>query len=54
MNFGDTLATLFVLIPIILAAFVLRWIRIMKLNSETQIEQNKEIIRLLKELTEKQ
>jgi hypothetical protein len=41
------------LIPIILVALVIRWIRLIKLNSEEQVKQNKEIITLLRELGEK-
>ncbi|MEG0448995.1 MAG: hypothetical protein RR595_03960 [Lysinibacillus sp.] len=47
MNFsGDTVGmvgALFALIPILLVALVLRWVRIIRVNSEIQIEQNKEI-----------
>lgn len=45
---GDIIASIFILVPIFIAAFALRWIRIMRLNSEKQIEQNEEIISLLK------
>ena len=51
--FGDLVGTLFVFIPIVLVALLLRWIRIIRLNNEIQIEQNKEIISLLKEIAEK-
>ena len=34
---------------IILVAFLIRWIRLIKVNSDIQVEQNKEIIALLKE-----
>ncbi|MDD1503910.1 hypothetical protein PVA17_14275 [Lysinibacillus sp. CNPSo 3705] len=55
MNFsGDAVGmvgALFALIPILLVALVLRWVRIIRVNSEIQIEQNKEIISLLKEMT---
>lgn len=34
---------------IILAAFLIRWIRLIKVNSDIQVEQNKEVIALLKE-----
>jgi len=36
--------------PLIIAAMVVRWIRIIKNNSDEQVTQNKEIIALLKEL----
>ena len=39
-------------IPILLVALVLRWVRIIRINSEVQIEQNKEIISILKEIVE--
>jgi hypothetical protein len=42
----------FYLIPIVLVALVIRWIRLIKLNSEEQIQQNREIISLLKEINE--
>lgn len=45
---GDLIGGIFFLIPIILAAFVLRWVRIIRINSEIQIKQNEEIIDLLK------
>ncbi|MBA2176120.1 hypothetical protein H0266_14580 [Halobacillus locisalis] len=41
--------TLFTFIPVILVAFLIRWIRLIKVNSDIQVEQNKEIIALLKE-----
>ena len=57
MNFsGGTVAMigpLFTLIPILLVALVLRWVRIIRINSEIQIEQNKEIISVLKEIADK-
>lgn len=36
--------------PLIIAAMVVRWIRMIKTNSDEQVLQNKEIIALLKEL----
>ncbi|WP_186763765.1 hypothetical protein [Planomicrobium sp. CPCC 101079] len=42
------LELLFVYLPLILGAFVLRGLRIIQLNSAKQVEQNKEIIALLK------
>ncbi|SKB98740.1 hypothetical protein SAMN06295926_11583 [Lysinibacillus sp. AC-3] len=52
MNFsGDTVdmvGLLFQLIPILLVALLLRWVQIIWVNIEIQIEQNKEIISLLK------
>ncbi|MFJ7730319.1 hypothetical protein ACIQXF_00360 [Lysinibacillus sp. NPDC097231] len=44
MNFsGDMAGALFAIIPILLVALVLRWVRIIRMNSEIQTEQNKEI-----------
>ena len=37
-------------LPLILVALIIRWIRFIKENSDIQIEQNKEIITLLKEI----
>ncbi|EIM06254.1 hypothetical protein A1A1_11847 [Planococcus antarcticus DSM 14505] len=45
----DIIAALAILVPIFIAAIALRWVRIIRLNSEKQIEQNQEIIALLKE-----
>ncbi|MFY3792327.1 hypothetical protein ACOQFO_11695 [Ureibacillus sp. MALMAid1270] len=57
MNFSGNQAAiidvLFTLIPILIVALLLRWVRIIRVNSEIQIEQNKEIISLLKEIKEK-
>ncbi|CAM5222874.1 YvrJ-like protein OS=Ureibacillus acetophenoni OX=614649 GN=SAMN05877842_12134 PE=4 SV=1 [Ureibacillus acetophenoni] len=57
MNFtGDQVAiigSLFTIIPILLVALIIRWVRIIRVNSEIQIEQNKEIIALLKEINMK-
>jgi len=36
-----------------LIAFFFRWLRLLRINSEIQIEQNKEIIALLKDIAEK-
>ncbi|MGI2328295.1 hypothetical protein [Planococcus sp. YIM B11945] len=45
---GDILAGGVVLFPFLLGALVLRWLRIIRINSEKQVEQNQEIITLLK------
>jgi hypothetical protein len=50
---SDLIGSMAVLIPIILGAFVLRWIRIIRLNSEQQTQQNKEIIALVQKLADK-
>lgn len=43
----DFFTMLFGFLPILILTFILRWIRQLKINSETQIEQSKEIISLL-------
>ncbi|WP_291759564.1 hypothetical protein [Lysinibacillus sp. UBA5990] len=49
MNFsGDMVGLLFPLTPILLVAKLFRWVQIIWVNIEIQIEQNKEIISLLK------
>lgn len=49
---GNIIATLAILVPIFIAAMALRWVRIIRSNSERQIEQNEEIIALLKKANE--
>ena len=48
---GDIVGIIFILVLVFIAAIALRWIRIMRINSEKQVEQNEEIIGLLKEST---
>ena len=50
---GDIIGLLFALIPIVLVALVLRGVRIIRINSDLQIEQNKEMIAILREIAEK-
>ena len=50
---GDIIGLLFALIPILLVALVLRWVRIIRINSDLQIEQNREMIAILREIQEK-
>lgn len=38
------------LLPIILLAFVIRWIREIKINSEEQVRQNLKLIEILEEI----
>ncbi|WP_197061387.1 hypothetical protein [Halobacillus sp. BBL2006] len=38
------------LLFILLLAFVIRWIRMIKKNTDKQVEQNEELLALLKEL----
>ena len=40
-------------LPFIIVAFLIRWIRFIKENTDLQVEQNKEIISLLKEISAK-
>ncbi|MBC5637636.1 MULTISPECIES: hypothetical protein [Ornithinibacillus] len=51
--FGGFLSLIFALIPIALAVFVLIWLYQMKVNSDVQVKQNQEIIRLLEEVRNK-
>lgn len=46
----DFFAVLFGFLPLLFLAFIFRWVRQIKINSETQIEQNKEIISLLQKI----
>lgn len=46
---GDIIAVLALLFPVLIMAMVVRWVRMIRVNSEKQIQQNKEIISLLKE-----
>ncbi|ENQ3080247.1 hypothetical protein ACEOWG_003532 [Bacillus cereus] len=41
---------LFTLLPVLMLAFVFRWIRLMYINSEEQLKQNKQIISLLSDI----
>jgi hypothetical protein len=49
----DFIPFIFSLLPILLVAFVLRWIRLIKANSDIQVEQNKKVLDLLNEINEK-
>ncbi len=50
---ADILGILLTVITILIVALLIRWVRIIRVNSEIQIEQNKEIVSLLKELSKK-
>ncbi|WP_168927314.1 hypothetical protein [Halobacillus salinus] len=39
--------TLLMFFPIIVVAFLIRWVRLIKINSDKQVEQNERIIELL-------
>ncbi|MDP7980990.1 hypothetical protein [Bacillus multifaciens] len=41
---------LFTLLPVLMLAFVFRWIRLMYINSEEQLKQNEQIISLLSDI----
>ncbi|MFS0674143.1 hypothetical protein [Ornithinibacillus sp. 179-J 7C1 HS] len=41
------------IIPLVLIIFILIWIHQIKVNSENQVKQNNEIIKLLEELNNK-
>jgi ribosomal protein L30/L7E len=53
MGMGSLFGFLFSLLPLLILAFVLRWIRLLKINSERQVEQNEEIIGLLRNINQK-
>ncbi|MDV2682864.1 hypothetical protein RYX56_00605 [Alkalihalophilus lindianensis] len=40
----------FYLVPIVLVALVIRWVRLIKVNSDEQVQQNKQIITLLEDI----
>lgn len=46
---GDFITGIFALLPLILIAFVFRWIRQIKNAMALQVRQNEEIISLLKQ-----
>jgi len=48
---SDISTTIFALIPLIILAFVFRWIRQIKNAMALQIHQNEEIIALLKKIS---
>ncbi|SDJ14910.1 hypothetical protein [Salimicrobium halophilum] len=41
------MSTFLMFFPIIIVAFLIRWVRLIKINSDKQVEQNKRIISLL-------
>lgn len=47
---GDFIAAIITILPIIIVAFLIRWVRIIKVNSDIQVEQNKQIISLLEQM----
>ncbi|WP_169834558.1 hypothetical protein [Paenisporosarcina indica] len=46
----DFFPVLLSLLPLLILALVFRWVRQIKKNSETQVEQNKQIISLLQQM----
>lgn len=54
ITFGGIIGYLFsLLLPLLIVAFFIRWVRLLKINSDKQVEQSKEIIELLRSLNEK-
>jgi hypothetical protein len=51
MEFFGLLITM---VPLVLLAFIFNWVHTLKINSYRQIQQNEEIISLLKELCKKE
>ena len=51
---GDIIAVVALLFPIFIVAIAFRWVRMIRVNSEKQIQQNEEIISLLKESRERE
>ncbi|MDQ0271734.1 hypothetical protein [Cytobacillus purgationiresistens] len=49
----DIIPALITLLPLFILAFVLRWVRQIKINSEIQVEQHKQIISLLQKMDKK-
>lgn len=50
---GDFVAGFFYFLPLIILAFLTRWMRHIKINSEIEVEQNKQIIHLLQQIENK-
>lgn len=48
IGFFGIFGVLFSLLPLILAVILLRWVFLIKRNSDEQVKQNREIISLLK------
>ncbi|MFC0524491.1 hypothetical protein ACFFGV_13025 [Pontibacillus salicampi] len=44
----DVVGSILVLLPLILIAFVIRWVRIIKQNTDKQVQQNEIIIDYLR------
>lgn len=53
-QFFSVIGMLVTFLPLILAIVLTRWIFVLKRNSNEQIKQNEEIIRLLKDATNNQ
>jgi hypothetical protein len=49
----DFIPFIFSLLPLLLVAFVLRWIRLIKANTDIQVNQNKKVLELLNDINEK-
>ncbi|MFD0767452.1 hypothetical protein ACFQZ1_00700 [Bacillus sp. CGMCC 1.60114] len=47
---SSVIGFLFMALPVVVLAFVFRWIRFIYINSEEQIKQNEQIISLLSDI----
>ena len=47
---SDLIPAILTFLPLLILAFVFRWVRQIKENSELQVEQNKQIIALLERI----
>jgi hypothetical protein len=50
---NEVIPAFFTLLPLLILAFVLRWVRQIKINSDIQVEQNKQIISILQKSEKK-
>jgi cytochrome c oxidase assembly factor CtaG len=50
---GNIFPLFLFLLPFALLAFIFYWVHILKVNSDKKIEQNEQIIKLLKEICKK-
>jgi len=50
---SDLIPAMITILPLIVLAFVFRWVRQIKINSDFQVEQNNKIITLLENSNKK-
>ncbi|WP_459501733.1 hypothetical protein [Bacillus sp. C1] len=50
MDFESIIGFVAMVLPVVMIAFVLRWIRFLYHNSEKQVQQNEKMIQLLSEI----